>query len=137
MVERLAQKPTKPAATDAKRRIPRAGRPTTVLITRRAAAEAALSMIDLNRLEALSLQSVAPCTRGQRAVALSSFPQQGRVANARRAWLVAGGWFSTGNLVFRLGRAYNRAQSCDASRHAAAPFTLRPRDPARPAIRIP
>ena len=57
MVERSVQKPTKPA--NAKRRIPRAGRPTTALITRRAAAEAALAMIDLNGLEALSLQSVA------------------------------------------------------------------------------
>ena len=59
MVERLAQKPTKPAAANAKGRIPRAGRPTTALITRQAAAEAALAMIDLNGLEALSLQSVA------------------------------------------------------------------------------
>ncbi len=59
MVEQFAQKPTRPAAPNAKRRIPRAGRPTTALITRQAAAEAALSMIDLYGLEALSLQSVA------------------------------------------------------------------------------
>ncbi len=59
MGQRSAQKPKKPAAPKAKGRVPRAGRPTTALITRQAASEAALSMIDLNGLEALSLQSVA------------------------------------------------------------------------------
>mgnify|MGYP003384495414 CR=1 FL=1 len=59
MVEKLAVKSLKPAASNAKRRVPRAGRPTTALITRQAAAEAALSMIDLNGLDSLSLQSVA------------------------------------------------------------------------------
>lgn len=42
-----------------KRRVPRAGRPTTALITRQTAAEAALSMIDQHGLSALSLKSVA------------------------------------------------------------------------------
>ena len=59
MGQRSAQKPKKPVAPKAKGRVPRAGRPTTALITRQAASEAALSMIDLNGLEALSLQSVA------------------------------------------------------------------------------
>lgn len=59
MVERLAKKPSKPHAASPKARIPRAGRPTTALITRKAAAEAALSVIDEDGLEALSLQGVA------------------------------------------------------------------------------
>lgn len=42
-----------------KRRVPRAGRPATPLITRRAAAEVALRLIDANGLDALSLQHVA------------------------------------------------------------------------------
>jgi AcrR family transcriptional regulator len=41
------------------RRVPRAGRPATALITREAATEAALALIDRNGLEALSLQSIA------------------------------------------------------------------------------
>ena len=40
-------------------RIPRAGRPSTALITREAAAQAALALIDRNGFEALSLGSVA------------------------------------------------------------------------------
>ena len=40
-------------------RIPRAGRPSTALITREAAAQAALALIDRNGFEALSLASVA------------------------------------------------------------------------------
>ncbi|WP_425230003.1 TetR/AcrR family transcriptional regulator [Sphingomonas sp.] len=40
-------------------RVPRAGRPSTALITREAAAKAALAVIDESGLEALSLQSVA------------------------------------------------------------------------------
>lgn len=40
-------------------RVPRAGRPTTPLITRHAAAEAALALIDRDGLDALSLQAVA------------------------------------------------------------------------------
>lgn len=64
MADRLAAKSarTKAARTNSaspKTRVPRAGRPATALITHRAAAEAALSMIDKNGLEALSLQSVA------------------------------------------------------------------------------
>lgn len=58
-MKKLAVKSIKPAVQNAKRRVPRAGRPTSALITRQAAADAALSMIDLNGLEALSLQSVA------------------------------------------------------------------------------
>jgi AcrR family transcriptional regulator len=42
-----------------KPRVPRAGRPATPLITRRAAAEAALRLIDANGLDSLSLQAVA------------------------------------------------------------------------------
>lgn len=59
MVERLAKKHSKPPAARPKARIPRAGRPTTALITRKAAAEAALSVIDEEGLDALSLQRVA------------------------------------------------------------------------------
>lgn len=59
MVERSAPKPAKRAPASSPKRVPRAGRPTTALITKQAAADAALSMIDLNGLEALSLQSVA------------------------------------------------------------------------------
>lgn len=57
----MAKRPiTKPVKSKAlKPRVPRAGRPATALITHRAAAEAALAMIDANGLEALSLQSVA------------------------------------------------------------------------------
>lgn len=40
-------------------RVPRAGRPASPLITREAAAEAALTIIDSNGLEGLSLQAVA------------------------------------------------------------------------------
>ena len=46
-------------AVKVKRRIVRAGRPTTALITQQSAVEAALAMIDQNGLEALSLSSVA------------------------------------------------------------------------------
>lgn len=59
MPGKLAGKLDGQAVPVAKRRVPRAGRPTTALITRDAAADAALSMIDQNGLEALSLQSVA------------------------------------------------------------------------------
>lgn len=47
------------AASTKVTRIPRSGRPATALITRRAAAEAALSLIDRDGLDGLSLQSVA------------------------------------------------------------------------------
>lgn len=42
-----------------KARVPRAGRPASPLITRRAAAETALALIDRDGLDALSLQAVA------------------------------------------------------------------------------
>lgn len=44
---------------EGKRRVPRAGRPSSPLITREAAAEAALRLIDDKGLDALSLQAVA------------------------------------------------------------------------------
>lgn len=44
---------------DGKRRVPRAGRPSSPLITREAAAGAALRLIDAKGLDALSLQAVA------------------------------------------------------------------------------
>lgn len=59
MAKQLAKEQKISATPIPKRRVPRAGRPTTALITRDAAAAAALSMIDQNGLEALSLQSVA------------------------------------------------------------------------------
>lgn len=46
-------------APEPKRRVPRAGRPSSPLITREAAAEAALRVIDRAGLDALSLQAVA------------------------------------------------------------------------------
>lgn len=46
-------------AAEGKRRVPRAGRPSSPLITREAAAEAALRLIDAKGLDALSLQAVA------------------------------------------------------------------------------
>lgn len=51
----------KPASIAAQpgQRIPRAGRPASPLITREAAAQAALDIIDRNGLDALSLQAVA------------------------------------------------------------------------------
>ncbi|WP_199554215.1 TetR/AcrR family transcriptional regulator [Sandaracinobacteroides hominis] len=50
----------KHASKEAKKaRIPRAGRPASPLITRQAAAEAALALIDKAGLDALSLQAVA------------------------------------------------------------------------------
>ncbi len=47
------------APATSKARVPRAGRPATALITRKAAAEAALAIIDRDGLAALSLQAVA------------------------------------------------------------------------------
>ena len=47
------------ATTAKKPRVPRAGRPATPLITRAAAAETALALIDSGGLDALSLQAVA------------------------------------------------------------------------------
>lgn len=55
--DRLKQK-TEPLPPK-KLRVPRAGRPTSPLITRRAAAETALQLIDSGGLDALSLQAVA------------------------------------------------------------------------------
>lgn len=49
----------KKRTADPARRVPRAGRPVTPLITRGAAAEAALALIDSAGLESLSLQAVA------------------------------------------------------------------------------
>ena len=48
-----------PAKASNKPRVPRAGRPSSPLITRQAAAAAALRLIDANGLEAMSLQAVA------------------------------------------------------------------------------
>ena len=48
-----------PTVAQSKSRVPRAGRPSSALITPHAAAEAALAVIDRDGLESLSLQSVA------------------------------------------------------------------------------
>lgn len=48
-----------PDPTVKRPRVPRAGRPATALITQQAAADAALSLIDQDGLEALNLQGVA------------------------------------------------------------------------------
>lgn len=59
MAGRVTAGNERPKASKGTARVPRAGRPATALITHRAAAEAALSMIDAHGLELLSLQSVA------------------------------------------------------------------------------
>ncbi len=59
MLKRQAVGMKESSALKVNRRVIRAGRPTTALITRQSAAEAALAMIDQNGLEALSLLSVA------------------------------------------------------------------------------
>ena len=59
MLKRQAVGMKDSSALKVNRRVIRAGRPTTALITRQSAAEAALAMIDQNGLEALSLLSVA------------------------------------------------------------------------------
>lgn len=59
MVERSIAKKTRPKSVTSQAQISRAGRPATALITHQTAAEAALSMIDANGLDALSLQSIA------------------------------------------------------------------------------
>lgn len=59
MTERLAASAKNARAPEKQRGTARAGRPATPLITRLAAADAALRLIDQNGLEALSLQSVA------------------------------------------------------------------------------
>lgn len=58
MMAAAAAKRTK-TTVEGKRRVPRAGRPSSPLITREAAAEAALRLIDDKGLDALSLQAVA------------------------------------------------------------------------------
>jgi TetR/AcrR family transcriptional regulator, tetracycline repressor protein len=55
----MAESSKKAAKIKDVRRVPRAGRPSTALITREAASKAALALIDRNGLEALSLQGVA------------------------------------------------------------------------------
>ena len=55
----MAELSKKIAKVKSEPRVPRAGRPTTALITCETATEAALTLIDRNGLEALSVQSVA------------------------------------------------------------------------------
>lgn len=59
MAKKSDVKTLKQPSPKAKRRNGQAGRPTTALISHQTAAEAALSMIDLHGLEALSLKSIA------------------------------------------------------------------------------